>query len=322
MLLSLIGYDPVGAWTKTADTVDEIITWKNPAGVTWINMECFDNFGQVSRLAELFKIHPLTVEDILETSQRPKTEEFDDYLFITFKAVNPSSGLEFEHMSLVVTNDTVLTFQEKPGDYFDGIRKRILNNAGRIRRMGADYLAYAIIDAVVDEYFIILDSLGSDIEEFEDRAVDEKDEAFIDDIQDIKQKLLKVRRVIWPLRESLSLLMHLDSKRMGTELEPFLKDLYDHIIQAAETVETYRELVAGIMEVNLSAASNRLNKVMKVLTIISTIFIPLTFIVGVYGMNFHFMPELEKPWAYPVVWGFMAAIALGMILFFKRRKWM
>ena len=322
MLLSLIGYDPVGAWTKAADTVDEIITWKNSAGITWINMECFDRTEEVNRLAELFKIHPLTVEDVLETSQRPKTEEFDDYLFITFKAVNPSSGLEFEHMSLIVTSDTVLTFQEKPGDYFDGIRKRILNNAGRIRRMGADYLAYAIIDAVVDEYFIILDSLGSDIEEFEDRAVDEKDETFIDDIQSIKQKLLKVRRVVWPLRESLSLLMHLDSKRMGTELEPFLKDLYDHIIQAAETVETYRELVAGIMEVNLSAASNRLNKVMKVLTIISTIFIPLTFIVGVYGMNFHFMPELEKPWAYPLVWGIMAAIALGMILFFKRRKWM
>jgi magnesium transporter len=262
------------------------------------------------------------VEDILDISQRPKTEEFDDYLFITFKAANPSAGLDFEHMSLIVTNDTVITFQEKPGDYFDGIRKRILNNAGRIRRMGADYLAYAIIDAVVDEYFIIIDSLGSEIEEFEDRAVDEKDEDFIDDIQKVKQKLLKVRRVVWPLRESLSLLMHLDSKRVGTELEPFLKDLYDHIIQAAETVETYRELVAGVMEVNLTSASNRLNKVMKVLTIISTIFIPLTFIVGVYGMNFRFMPELDKPWAYPLVWGIMAAVALGMILFFKRRKWM
>ena len=322
MLLSLIGYDPVGAWTKTAGRVDELLTWRNPAGITWINVECFDNSEAIGRLAEVFKIHPLTVEDILDASQRPKTEEFDDYLFIAFKAANPSDGLDFEHMSLVITRDTVLTFQEKPGDYFDGVRKRILNNAGRIRRMGADYLAYALIDAVVDEYFIILDSLGSEIEDFEDRAVDEKDESFIGDIRKIKQKLLKVRRVVWPLRESLSLLMHLDSKRIGNELEPFLKDLYDHIIQAAETVETYRELVAGVMEVNLSAASNRLNKVMKVLTIISTIFIPLTFIVGVYGMNFEFMPELEQPLAYPIVWGLMAAIALGMILFFKRRKWM
>jgi magnesium transporter len=285
-------------------------------------VECFDNLEQINCLAEHFKIHPLTVEDIIDTSQRPKTEEFDDYLFITFKAVNPSSGLEFEHMSLVITDDTVITFQEKPGDYFDGIRKRILNNAGRVRRMGADYLAYAIIDAVVDEYFIIIDSLGSEIEDFEDRAMDEKDGAFIEDIQAVKRKLLKARRVVWPLRESLSLLMHLDSKQVGTELDPFLKDLYDHVIQAVETIETYRELMAGVMEVNLSAASNRLNKVMKVLTIISTIFIPLTFVVGVYGMNFRFMPELEMRLAYPIIWIIMIAIALGMIIFFKRRKWM
>jgi magnesium transporter len=322
MFLSLIGYDPGGAWTKAAGTADELLQWRNAAGITWINAECLDNQAEINRLAEVFKIHPLTVEDILDSSQRPKTEEFDDYLFVTCKAVNPAAELEFEHMSLVITYDTVLTFQEKAGDYFDGVRKRILNNAGRIRRMGADYLAYAIIDAIVDEYFIVIDSLGSEIEEFEDRAIDEKDDTFINDIQAVKQKLLKVRRVVWPLRESLSLLMHLDSKRVGDELEPFLKDLYDHIIQAAETVETYRELVAGVMEVNLSAASNRLNKVMKVLTIISTIFIPLTFIVGVYGMNFQFMPELDKPWAYPVVWGIMAAVAVGMIIFFKRRKWL
>ncbi|GHV95667.1 magnesium transport protein CorA [Spirochaetia bacterium] len=321
MLISLIGYDPIGAWTKTADTVDELITWRNPAGITWIDVECLDNPEAINRLAEIFKIHLLTVEDILETSQRPKAEEFDDYLFVTFKAVNPSDGLEFEHMSLIVTDDTVLTFQEKPGDYFDGVRKRILNNAGRIRRMGPDYLAYAIIDAVVDEYFIIIDSLGTEIETFEDRALDERDDSFIQDIQKVKHNLLKVRRAVWPLRESLSLLMHIDSKRISSELEPFLKDLYDHIMQAAETVETYRELVAGVMEVNLSVASNRLNKVMKVLTIISTIFIPLTFIVGVYGMNFRFMPELEHPAAYPIVLGIMAAIALGMLLFFKRRKW-
>ena len=188
--------------------------------------------------------------------------------------------------------------------------------------MGAEYLAYAIIDAVVDEYFIILDTLGSEIEDFEDRAVDEKDDTFIRDIQKIKQKLLMVRRVVWPLRESLSLLMHLESKRIGEEMDPFLKDLYDHVIQAVETVETYRELVAGVMEVNLTAASNRLNKVMKVLTIISTIFIPLTFIAGVYGMNFRFMPELEMTLGYPVVMGIMAAIAVGMLIFFKSRKWM
>jgi magnesium transporter len=307
---------------KKAETVEELLTHKNPAGITWINVDCLDRPGEIHKLAEIYRIHPLTVEDILDTGQRPKVEEFDDYLFFTLKAVNPSMGLDFEHISLVLTRDTVILFQEKPGDYFDGIRKRILNNAGRIRRMGEDYLAYLIIDAVVDEYFVVLDSLGSGIEDFEERAIDENDETLTQDIQKIKQEMLRVRRVIWPLRESLSILMHLDSKRIGDELEPFLKDLYDHVIQAAETVETYRELMAGVMEVHLSALSNRMNKVMKVLTIISTIFIPLTFVAGVYGMNFRFMPELDMPYAYPVVLGLMVIIALGMVVFFKRRHWM
>jgi magnesium transporter len=322
MELSIIGYDPAGAWMKKADTLEELLTHRNSAGITWINLGGLDQPPLIQSLAEVYHIHPLTVEDILDAGQRPKVEEFDDYLFITLKALNPSGGLALEHISLVLTFDTVITFQEGEGDYFNGIRKRILNNAGRIRRMSADYLSYLLIDAVVDEYFETLDTLGSRIEEFEDRAIDEKDENLIQDIQQFKQELLRVRRVIWPLRESLSLLMHLDSRRMGEELGPFLKDLYDHVIQAAETVETYRELMAGVMEVNLSALSNRMNKVMKVLTIISTIFIPLTFIVGVYGMNFRYMPELDFPWAYPAAWGLMALIALGMLFFFKRRRWM
>ncbi|MDR2370908.1 MAG: magnesium/cobalt transporter CorA [Treponema sp.] len=322
MEISVIGYDPVGAWHKPAATAQEALAWRNSGGVTWINADCLDDLDAVNALAEEYKIHPLTVEDVLDTTQRPKAEEFDNYLFITLKAVSPLPDLDFEHISLVITGDTVLSFQEKPGDYFDGVRKRILHNGGRIRRMAADYLAYALIDAVVDEYFAVLDRLGSGIEEFEDRAADEKDDTFIRDIQQIKRDLLRVRRVIWPLRESLSLLIRLESPRLSGELAPFLKDLYDHLIQAAETVETYRELVAGVMEVNLSAVSNRLNKVMKVLTIISTIFIPLTFIVGVYGMNFRYMPELEEPWAYPVIWGLMGVIALGMVVYFKRRHWM
>lgn len=321
MNLSIIGYDPAGAWMNKADTVAGLLSHKNPAGITWINVECLDQIQHIQSLADIYRVHPLTVEDILDAAQRPKVEEFDDYLFITLKAVSASADLDFEHISLVLASDTVITFQEKQGDYFDGIRKRILNNAGRIRRMGADYLAYLLIDAVVDEYFAVLDTLGTGIEEFEDRAIDESDETLIKDIQGFKQDLLRIRRVIWPLRESLSLLMHLESRRMGDDLEPFLKDLHDHIIQAVETVETYRELMAGVMEVNLAAVSNRMNKVIKVLTIISTIFIPLTFIVGVYGMNFRFMPELEIPWAYPVVLGGMSVIALGMLLFFKRRRW-
>jgi magnesium transporter len=322
MILSLIGYDPVGVWTKTVANAEELATWKNPAGITWIDVECLDKPDEINRLAEIFGIHPLTVEDILDsTHQRPKAEEFDRYLFIAFKAVNFSENNDFEHLSLVITGDMVLTFHNRPGTYFDAIRKRIVNNAGRVRHMGADYLAYALIDAVVDEYFISIDTLGAEIEVFEDRALDEKDDTFVYDIQEIKRKLLKMRRAVWPLRESLSLLMRFESKLISNDLSPFLKDLYDHIIQVTEAVDTYRELIAGIMEINMTMASNRLNKVMKVLTIISTLFIPLTFIVGVYGMNFQYMPELGYAPAYFIVWGVMLFVALGMLLFFKRRKW-
>jgi magnesium transporter len=323
MDLSVIGYDPAGAWVKKANSADELLDYVNPSGITWINIEGLENAGSVNRLAEHFKIHPLTVEDILTPGQRPKVEEFEEYLFITLKSIHPESGgdLVFEQISLVLTGNTVITFQEIPGDSFDGIRKRIMNNGGRVRRTGADYLAYILIDAVVDEYFHTLDDLGQEIDDIEDRAMDEKDRGFIPDIQRIRQKLLRVRRAVWPLRESLLLLLRLDSSLLSDELKPFLKDLQENVIQVVETVETYREVMAGVMEVNLTQASNRMNQVMKVLTIISTIFIPLTFIVGVYGMNFRFMPELELPWAYPLTWGLMLLIAGGMLLFFKKRRW-
>ncbi|MDR0642629.1 MAG: magnesium/cobalt transporter CorA [Treponema sp.] len=325
MDLSLIGYDPAGAWIKKEQTVDELLRHRNPAGLTWINMDGLDESAELNRMAEAFRIHPLTVEDILDTDHRPKVEEFDDYVFIVLKSVSLGSEggeLDFEQLSLVVTENTVISFQEKPGDYFDGIRKRILNNAGRIRRMGTVYLAWAIMDAVVDRYFVFLDAIGGDIEKFEERAIDEKDQNIIPDIQKIKQNLIRVRRVVWPLRENIQVMMRLDSEWIPPEIIPFFKDLHDNVIQAADNVETCRELIAGVIEVNLSAVSNRLNNVMKVLTIISTIFIPLTFIVGVYGMNFKFMPELEFPPAYPITWAVMILIAIGMLIFFKIRRWL
>jgi magnesium transporter len=323
MALSIIGYDPVGAWVRSAGTVDELLEYRNQSGISWININGLKDSKAISRLAAVYRIHPLTIEDILNTEHRPKVEEFDDYLFITLKEISPQNEgpMVFDQISLILTGNTVITFQEIPGDTFDGIRRRILDNMGRIRRMGADYLAYAIIDAVVDEYFLALDILGAGIEQFEDRAMSEEDTAFMADIQKVKQRLHRVRRIIWPLRESLSSLSRSESSFISGELGPFIKDLHDNVIQAAETVESYRELIAGVMEVNLSTVSNRMNKIMKVLTIISTLFIPLTFIVGVYGMNFSNMPELNYPYAYPVIWGIMAAIGIGMLIFFKRRHW-
>ncbi|GHV68576.1 magnesium transport protein CorA [Spirochaetia bacterium] len=323
MDLSIIGYDPVGAWSKTADTVEGLLQYRNPGGITWINVNGLERPEIIHELAEFYHIHPLTVEDILDTEHRPKAEEFTKYLFVICKAMRggDESGTEFEQVSMVIMENTVITFQEVAGDSFDGIRKRIINDAGRIRRMGADYLSYALMDSIIDTYFTVLDRQGNDIEQFEDRAMDERDDNFIPDLQKVKQNLQHLRRVIWPQRESIVMLQHLDSPLLSKEVMPFLKDLQDNLVQAVETVETYRELLAGVMEINLSSMSNRMNKVMKVLTIISTIFIPLTFIAGVYGMNFEHMPELPLKYAYPITWGVMILIALGMLGFFKRRHW-
>jgi magnesium transporter len=335
MELSVIGYDPAGAWMKSVETAEEAINNRHPSGITWINMEGFENDEAIYKMAGDFGIHPLTVEDILDIEQRPKVDEFDNYLFFTFKAINPRADAEkiqtkggtrfsipvFEQISIVLMENTLITFQEIPGDSFDGIRKRILNNVGRIRKMGTDYLVWAIIDSVVDEYFVTLDTMGGEIEKFEERSTDEKDADFISDLQMLKKNLNRVRRIIWPLRESLNLLMHLETELIKDSLEPFFKDVYDNILQVTETVDGYRELISGMMEVNLAVVSARMNNVMKVLTIISTIFIPLTFIAGVYGMNFSRMPELTSPYGYPVTIAVMIIIAIGMLIFFKRRHW-
>jgi magnesium transporter len=324
MGLSIIGYDPIGSWRKTADTVEELLEYKNPAGITWISIDGPCDTGEINKLAEIYRIHPLTVEDILSTEQRPKVEEFDHYLFVCLKAIRHSEGdVKLDQIGIVIEEDTVLSFrlEDSDRDIFEGVRKRILGTGTRVRRMGTDYLAHGLMDSVIDDYFATLDFLGSEIENFEDRAVDDSDSKFINDIQDIRQQLLKIRRAIWPLRDSLSLMSRLDNPLIRDELDPFFKDLHENVLQAAETLEVYRELVSGVMEVNLSAVNNQMSKVMKVLTIISTVFIPLTFIVGVYGMNFKFMPELEHPLAYPITWGVMLLIAGGMLVYFKRKDW-
>jgi magnesium transporter len=319
--LSIISYSANEVREQSGETLAELLDYRAPGGVTWINLNCLDA-GQLNALAEAFAVHPLTVEDILDIKQRPKAEEFESYLFLTLKAIHQADGChDYEQISVILTSDTVLTFQEHPGDNFDGIRKRIRNNGGRIRRMRADYLAYVLADAVVDEYFTILDALGDELEDIEEHAADARDTDFITGIQRIRQQLFTLRKSIWPLRDSVSHIIHSDSEFFSDDLDPFLKDLHDHCLQASETVESYRELIAGVMDVNLSTASNGMNKIMKVLTIISTIFIPLTFIAGVYGMNFQSMPELSWRYGYPAIMGVMILTAGGMLVFFKRRRW-
>lgn len=321
MGFSFISYNQSGAFQKNAKDLNELPCDK--ASLMWINVDCTSDSGIVQKISEVYHIHPLTVEDILDGSQRPKLEDFDDYLFIILKSVGRvGEELEFKQIGMIIMCDTLITFQEKGDGSFDGIKMRILNNVGRVRRMGIDYLAYTIIDSVIEEYFLTLDSFSIAFEAFEERALDENDNSFIQDIQKTRRTISFMRRTIWPMRESITAVIHSDSSLIHEELKPFFKDILDNIVQISEIVDNHREMLASIMEVNLSAVSNRMNRVMKVLTIISTIFIPLTFIVGVYGMNFIYMPELKSPIAYPIVWTVMILIAAAMLLFFKKHKWL
>jgi magnesium transporter len=333
MKLSVIAYDAASVEQSAPAGIEELLSGRKPGGVTWIRVCGLGGGERLPELCAALGVHPLTTEDILDTEHRPKIEEFDEYLYFSFKEIQArpqvQSGdeggaleLDFQQISLILTRTTVISIEENPVGAFDNIARNIEHNIGRIRRMGADYLAYGLMNFVVDGYFQALDEIGQKISEFEDRAMDEGDTALIPDLQGSKQRLLSLRRAVWPFRESLASITRQESPLFSAALDPFLKDLHDNLLQAAETIESYRELLSEVLEVNMSAVSNRMNKVMKVLTIISTIFIPITFIVGVYGMNFAYMPELGHRYGYPIVMGLMLLIALGMIAFFKKKKWM
>lgn len=323
--LSVTGYDPIGYWSREAASVNELLAYRNPSGITWINVTGLSDPAVLNQLAESLNIHPLTLEDILLTEQRPKVEEFDDYIFFAMKIItwNDDDSPRFEQISFVVKDDnTLISFQEHPNPLYNVILKKIANDNSKLRKMGVDFLAYEMMDLTVDSYFNVLDRMGNSIEEFELRAMDESDKSFMIDLQKTKQSLMQIRRAVWPLRENISFVIRLEGSCFSDELDPFLKDIQDHVLQIIETVENNRELLEGILDVNLSALSNRMNNIMRVLTMVSTIFIPLTFIAGVYGMNFDNMPELRYEYAYPICLVVMLLIALGMILIFKKKKWL
>ncbi len=322
--LSVINYSP-------SDVVERRISVEECDGllgsdtVTWINVDGVHDLDLIRTLGERFNLHPLLLEDIVNTRQRPKVDEYADYLFVVLKMLymqEEDGSLGGEQVSLVVGRNFVISFQEQPGDVFDPIRSRIRGAKGRIREAGPDYLAYALIDAVVDNYFLILESVGDRVEEMEDRVVAEPELNVLRAIRQLKGDALLLRRSVWPLREVVSSLARQDSALVRPGSLPYLRDLYDHTIQVADTVETYRDLIGGLRDIYLTVISNRMNEVMKVLTIIATIFIPLTFIAGVYGMNFEHMPELKYTWGYFATLAVMLIVAVGMLIFFKKRKWL
>lgn len=322
--ISIIDYDQ--DHLEQMESADESLLIKEKASprVTWFRVEGLAQMDAISRLGEIFNLHPLVLEDIVNTDQRPKVEEYDDYVFLVLQAVrfNPESNrLENEQVSLVLGGSWLLSFQEKEGTLFGSVLERIQRGRGRIRKLGADYLAYVLMDAVVDHYFVTLEEIGESVERLEEELLAKPGNDTMHRLHQLKRQSLAFRKWVWPLREAVAWLSRDETGLVRGDIQPFLRDLYDHTIQVIDQVETVRDLLSGLLDIYLSSVSNRMNEVMKVLTIIATIFIPLTFLTGLYGMNFKFMPELEWKWGYPVVLAIMLISVVVMLIFFRRKKW-
>ncbi|WP_010520855.1 magnesium/cobalt transporter CorA [Aquimarina agarivorans] len=294
-------------------------------GVTWINVNGLNNISVIENMGKYCNLHPLVIEDIVHTEQRPKVEEFDDYIFVVLKMlyINKDNLFKAEHLSLVVGNNWVVTFQEADGDVFEPIRNRIRNNKGRIRSMESDYLFYALMDAVIDNYFILVEAMGENIEALEDKLFQRASEIdYTSDIQSLKREILRMRKVVFPTRELVSKLEKGAHAVITKKTQFYFRDLYDHIIQVTENVDIYREMTSELMHMYMSTLSNKMNEVMKVLTIISTIFIPLTFLAGIYGMNFPNIPELKLKYGYLFFWIIIVITFVTLIYYFKKKKWL
>jgi len=323
--ITIVDYDKKKFQEKEAKRVEECFPFKDKPTVTWINVDGIHQPEIVKKLGDYFGMHPLVLEDILNTDQRPKMEDFDKYVYIVLKMLthdDKSNEVVVEQVSLILGSNFVISFQEKEGDVFNPIRDRIRGDKGRVRKMGADYLAYVLTDAIVDNYFTILEKIGEKVEFLEEELVTNPKPETLQAIHNLKRELIFLRKSVWPLREVISGLERGESPLIKGATRVYLRDVYDHTIQVIDTVETLRDMVSGMLDIYLSSVSNKMNEVMKVLTIIATIFIPLTFVAGIYGMNFLNMPELEWYWGYPLVLLVMVSIGITMLFYFRRKKWL
>ena len=322
--LSALRYHPGGAEDLSlVDDVEKLAATVTPQSVTWINLDGLHDVELIKSLGSAFSLHPLVMEDILDTDHRPKLEASDGFLLLIAKKLTfspDSDDIVSEQISIIVGSGYVISFQEKPGPLFDALRQRILTDQGRVRKMGADYLAYRLLDTIVDHYFLLLEQMGDRVETLEDQLLTKPDRQLLHRIHLTKREMILLRRAVWPLREVIGGLQR-DLTLITPAVQPFLRDLYDHTIQIIDTVETYRDVITGLLDLYLSSISNRMNEIMKVLTIMSTLFIPLTFLVGVYGMNFDYLPELHWRWGYFALWGVMLSCVGGMFVFFRRKGW-
>lgn len=324
--ITVIDYDETNISELEIKTLDQCFPFKESPTTTWINVEGLDA-DVIQKLGDCYGFHPLVLEDILNTDQRPKLEDYGEYIYIVVKMLSErkgGKGVEFfsEQVSIILGKNFVMSFQEGvKGDVFNHVRERIRSGKGRVRSMGADYLAYSLMDAIVDNYFVILEAVGERIEDIEDELVSHPAPQTLKNIHELKREMIYLRKSVWPLREVVSWLERGGSPLIKPPTALYLRDVYDHTVQVIDAIETSREMLSGMLDIYLSSLSNRLNEIMKFLTIIGTIFIPLTFVVGVYGMNFDFMPELRWRYGYLAVLFVMLLVSISMLFYFRRKKW-
>lgn len=324
--ITVIDYDSDNFEEKQITDIQQCADFKKKPSISWINIDGLQNIDLIEQIGRIFNIHPLSLEDIVATDQRPKSEVFENYVFIVLKMLtfnNSDKTIDSGQVSLVLGDNFVLSFQEKPGDVFDPIRQRIRLAKGKIRKMKTDYLVYSLIDAIVDNYFLILENFGEIIEDLEAELIADPTEKTIRKIHSIKREMILLRKSIWPLREVINSFRKSEISLISESTGVYFSDVYDHTIQVIDTTESFRDMVSGMIDIYLSSISNKMNAVMKVLTIIATIFMPLGFLAGVYGMNFAYFPELHYKWMYPLgFWGIIIVVVSIMIVFFKRKNWL
>jgi magnesium transporter len=322
--IKLIDYGASEYSEQDIENIEQCFPYKDDHTITWINIDGIHETDILEKLGECFGFHPLILEDILNTHQRPKVEDFNDYIYFVLKMIDYSAKanvISIEQVSIIIGKNYVISLQEKPLEIYEPIRNRIKNDKSKIRNAGSDYLAYLLIDSIIDNYFSVLEKIGEKIENVENRLVANPTQKTLKTIYNLKRNMLYMRKSTWPLREIISRLERGEISLINDSTRIYIRDIYDHIIQVIDTIETFRDMLSGMVDIYLSSISNRLNEVMKILTIISTIFIPITFIASIYGMNFRFMPEISWKWSYLVVWAIILFIIIYMVIYFKRKKW-
>lgn len=323
--LSIIDYDEKGLEEKELKTIEESFIYKDKPSITWINIDGLHDVEIIAKIGNEFDLHPLIMEDILHTNQRPKMEDFENYLFIVIRMLyydKTENEIISEQLSLILWKNLVISFQESSGGIFEPVKERLRKDKGRIRKMGPDFLLYALMDTVVDNYLIVLENINERVEELEEELISRPEPGTLEAIHNFKRELIFLKKSLWPLRDLIGILERGESELIQEKTTVYFKDVYDHTIHMIDTVETYRDLVSGMMEVFLTSISNRMNEVMKMLTIIATIFIPLTFIAGVYGMNFNYMPELSWRYGYFMALLIMLMVGIVMLIWFKRKNFL